>query len=359
MGLFVAPFAGNAVGGGGHGIIDPPPPGTDPASGPRSEVDTVNRSPVRLLRTTMNKHKPKFMKIVPPGQQRGTIAPPYAWDALERDDWRFAMEKPSKLKEDDAYHQPSTDVSPYRPLASHREKPKTERLPKLPAPTSAPTSAPDPRHQRVDEIHQEIAALKKELQGLHAKKKEFSNLVAGGKEHIKIKPAGPGPAGHWRGSAAAGYPEPKARVFGGRVESLYRGSLRLLEGQQPSLADLASLEGSAREEKPKPRPSSGQMSPPVQFSTKTDPYRPTPIKGHEDLPNRWLSDRERRAQLTNPAPRGLGSAPPQSDALIKSAPQIASIDSQIKQKTDQVQQLVNELKGLQLQMKQTRNPPNS
>lgn len=99
MGLFLGPFSGNAVGGGGHGVIDPPPPGTDPGSGQRSEVDTVNRTPLRLLRTTMNKHKPKFMKVVPPGQQRGSIAPPYTWDPQQRDDWEYKLPKPSKLGE--------------------------------------------------------------------------------------------------------------------------------------------------------------------------------------------------------------------------------------------------------------------
>lgn len=99
MGLYLEPFSGNAVGGGGHGSMDPPPPGTDPGSGPRSEVDTVNRTPLKLLRTTMNKHKPKFMKIVPPGQQRGTISPPYTWEPQQRDDWEYKLPKPSKLKE--------------------------------------------------------------------------------------------------------------------------------------------------------------------------------------------------------------------------------------------------------------------
>jgi hypothetical protein len=99
VGLFLGPFSGNAVGGGGHGVMDPPPPGTDLGSGPRSEVDTINRTPLKLLRTTMNKHKPKFMKVVPPGQQRGTIAPPYTWEPRQRDDWEYKLPEPSKLKE--------------------------------------------------------------------------------------------------------------------------------------------------------------------------------------------------------------------------------------------------------------------
>jgi hypothetical protein len=119
------------------------------------------------------------------------------------------------------------------------------------------------------------------------------------------------------------------------------------------LSDLASLEGPPREEKQKPRPATRQTSPPVQFSTKTDPYIPTPIEGHKDLPVGWLDKEERRRRLKNRAPSGLGSAPPQSAALIKAAPGIEGIDAQIKQKTDRVQQLVDELKNLQLQIKQT------
>ena len=122
MGLFLGPFSGNAVGGGGHGVIDPPPPGIDPGSGPRSEVDTVNRTPLKLLRTTMNKHKPKFMKVVPPGQQRGAIAPPYTWDPQQRDDWEYKLPKPSNLGEGFAEGNVSTAYHIAAHVSSTREE---------------------------------------------------------------------------------------------------------------------------------------------------------------------------------------------------------------------------------------------
>jgi len=352
MGLFLAPFSGNAVGGGGHntgnhGVMDPAPPGTDPESGPRSEVDTVNRSPLRLLRTTMNQHQPKFMKIVPPGQQRGALAPPYAWNALERSDWGYESPKRRPLHglKEDEFGAPSPGGQPETPAD-----------PRSAGAASAPKPA-DPRHARVDAIQKELQQLRQELHQLHSRKKEITDTIDAGKAHLKPKPASSGPAGHWRGSATTGYPEPKSRVLGAPVESLlFRGSLRLLEAQ-PSTAELDALAGPPPEEEPKPRPKpGGQMSPPIQFATKDDPYIPTPVKGPSDLPVGWLNKGERRAQLTNPAPLGVmrrPSAPPQSASLIKTAPQLPGIESEIKQKTERVSQLTNELKELRLQLQQS------
>lgn len=346
MGLFLGPFSGNAVGGGGHntgnhGVMDPAPPGTDPESGPRSEVDTVNRSPLRLLRTTMNKHQPKFMKIVPPGQQRGQLAPPYAWNALERSDWRYESPKRRPLN---GLKEGEFDATG----AGGHATPN--------AGTATASKSADPRHARVEEIQKELHQLRQELHQLHARKKSITDTIAAGKAHLKRKPASPPPAGHWRGSAAAGYPEPQSRAQGAPIESLlFRGSLRLLEAT-PSMAELDALSGPPPEEKPKPRRSAGGMtSPPIQFGTKDDPFVPTHVDGPRDLPVGWLNKKERRDQLVNPAPLGLlkrPSAPPQSASLIKTAPQLTGIESEIRQKTNRVTQLTDELKGLRLQLQQ-------
>jgi len=148
MGLFLSPFSGHAVGGGGGAggpSASTPPPGMGDEAGQRIEVDSVNRGPLRLLRTTMNKHKPKFMKVVPPGQQRGMIAPPYAWDGRERDDWEYKLDKPIGEGEFDA------------------PKPK------------------DPRHARVDALHAELQQLKAEVHQLMSKQHE---LVQRGKSEL-------------------------------------------------------------------------------------------------------------------------------------------------------------------------------
>ena len=161
MGLFLGPFAGHAVGGGGHGVLDPPPPGTgDPGAGPRSEVDTTNRSPIRLLRTTMSKHKPKFMKTVPPGQQRGSLAPPYAWGSIERDDWAYDAPKRSRLNGlKEGEFSKAAPASPGGP-----SKPPVHSAMAHPKPV-------DPRHARVEAITQELKQLHQEMTQLFAQQK--------------------------------------------------------------------------------------------------------------------------------------------------------------------------------------------
>lgn len=168
MGLFLGPFSGHAVGGGG-GTGGPgastPPPGTGGEAGQRSEVDTVNRSPLRLLRTTMNKHKPKFMKVVPPGQQVGTIAPPYAWDARERDDWQYKLNKPKAMWEGE-FDNPAAGGPP------------------TPSPQTTPQPK-DPRHARVDAIHAELQQLHAEVRQLMARRRQ---LTQAGKAELQQRP---------------------------------------------------------------------------------------------------------------------------------------------------------------------------
>jgi len=327
MGLFLSPTSGNAIGRGASG--EPPPPGI--------EVDTINRMPLRLLKRTMNKHVPKRMNIVPPGQQRGIMAPPYTWDALERDDWKYDLPDPRskrKLK---------------------------EALPGHPAPHPA---APDPKRARVDAIVKEIAQLRAAVVDLHSKKKAIHDLIDQGKQHIKdsgrIKQASPerAPQGHWKGSAHAGIPEIKNRVWGAPTnESLRRSRIRLLEGA-PSLSDLDSLARPARAARPAVR-STGQQSPPIELATPNDPYVPTKSSQQGNVDSGWINRNERRAQLApSQTPSGLtdqptDKRPPQSQDVIDKAPQLATLDSQITQKQDQIQKLVDELTSIRTQMHQT------
>lgn len=186
MGLFLAPYSGNAVGGGGHGINDPPPQGVD--------VDAVGRVPLKLLRTTMNKHKPKFMNIVPPGLFRGALAPPYSWEPRERDDWEYRT--PRRFKTEAAQ-------------------------PGLPA--------INPQKARIDAIHSQLMKLREEVRQLVAKQ---HMLVQAGKQHMATKPATPPPAGHWKGAPSdpSGYPG----HWGAHGESLVRSGLKMLSESDDS-----------------------------------------------------------------------------------------------------------------------------
>lgn len=313
MGLFLGPFSGHAVGGGGHGVIDPPPPGTDPNSGPRSEVDTVNRSPLRLLKTTMNKHKPKFMKIVPPGQQRGSLAPPYAWNPLERDDWRYNMRKPSKLGEADY----TTDVLPpsqeFKSLSAPRNRPKkgdTRRLPrpnfaKPSAPKPAP-SAPDPRQARIAAIHQEIKGLRAQVKQLLARQHE---LVQQGKQQMSKH------AGQF-GSTFKDKPQ---------IESLSRTQLRIVEGGDYTPIGIPRRSGDA------PRP-----------GWHIDPHSTKLPMNSREQNLQIMHDRNLRSQGI---PTGLTNQPQQSGQIIAIHKELAQKKARIDQLTQELHQLSQQAKA--------------
>jgi len=309
MGLFLGPFAGHATGGGGHGVMDPPPPGTgDPGSGPRSEVDTVGRSPVRLLKTTMNKHKPKFMKIVPPGQQRGTLAPPYAWDALERDDWRYELPKRTPLK---GIREGEFD---------HPTAPKPAPLPGAHQPQSAPghptqqhtgntatASRPDPgRSARVNAIHAELKQLRLQMQGLTAK---LHQATERGKQEIESGKKFNAPA----------VPDPY------RGESLQRSGLRLVENDYTPL-------GIARREADPPRPGWGHNPHDTSVWMPND-------QEHEQS---WKADNLRQRGI----PRGLKQSP-------KASAEIVQIHKELAQKRQQIQKLTDELKSLRQRVQES------
>lgn len=374
MGLFLGPFSGHAVGGGGHGVIDPPPPGTDPGSGPRSEVDTVNRTPVRLLRTTMRKHQPKFMKIVPPGQQRGTLAPPYAWDPLERDDWRFNMPKPRKLGE--ARH--STEVlppQPPRPMSGPGSvrPPRRGDTRRLPRPT-----APDPRKARVDAIHAELQKLKQEVQQLMARQHELHQQNVPSPKG----PATPPPATHFQGVQGGGsvvtpgeaaidfepITDPEAVKAKARRRRLpgYARPMPGTEGPQHrpehtphqkrgfarvlgSLASrgLESIERSALrllgETDGVPR---GLIPDPGEKQVRAEPADPSTWKVPDTLKAR--RHRQSRANLDLPTGQKPSGDPQRSRAQ---GAEYLNIRNQLKQKRARIDQLTQELRQLRQQMK--------
>jgi hypothetical protein len=300
MGLFLAPFSGHAVGGGGHGVIDPPPPGVEP----NIDVDTVNRSPLRLLRTTMNKHTPKFMKVVPPGQQRGSLAPPYTWNTLERDDWSYEQPK-RRFSESD------------EDILGPKDPPKRPRV--------------DPRAARIDAIQGQLVRLRAEVKQLLARRHA---LVQAGKASLQ-----------------------KPQAVG--VESLVRMRLLLLTeaetphgiwGTRPTVGDARRSRFAHRDP--------ALEKPGMQWLARLERRRaqkdPEPY-GLSRTPIRSISSKrrqERKRQLGRElAARGLAPPRPQTPAPAQSA-EIISITKQLKQKHYEISNLVNELKQLRMQRKQ-------
>lgn len=262
-------------------MADPPPPGID--------VDHVGRSPLRLLRSSMNKHKPKYMNIVPPGLFRGAVAPPYTWDARERDDW--AYERPRRFGESTG----DEDVL-----------------------GKAPTPAPqvDPRKARILAIKTQLNQLRLELKQLLARQ---HMLVQAGKTHLAAKT----PVG---------------------VESLDRSALRLFED------DAEDILG-PKVHKPIKRP--GFVGPAethkgMTWINRLDRRSKTSAPlGLSRSPLTSISRQRRQERKQTLAghigpQRTVGAAPPQS-------PEIIQIHNQIQQKRAQIANLVNELKQLRMQ----------
>lgn len=298
MGLFLAPFSGHSVGGGGHGVIDPPPPGTDPGSGPRAEVDTVGRTPLRLLRTTMARHKPKFMKIVPPGQQRGTIAPPYTWDTLERPDWRYETPVRSGLRMGEGEFDAPRPPKP-KPIGQPKAPGATATAPK---PHPAGQRQNDPRHARVAQIHDEIQRLRAEIHQLMARQK-----VAVGQAHQQARQIGQ--------QFNPDYHQQR------RTESLSRTTLRLVE------ADYTPL-GIRR----------GPTDPP---HPKHDSFAsPDPVMTPDERREAQRLEKLRKMGV----PTGLRPQAP------KASFEVLNIHREIQAKRQKIQQLTQELKQLRQQM---------
>jgi len=319
MGLFLAPTSGNAVGGGGHNLGDPPPPGID--------VDNVNREPLRLLRRTMNKHVPKRLKIVPPGLQRGMLAPPYAWDALERDDWKYELPKRSALS---TLKEALPGRPAARPAPHAMPKPAPHQAPKPAAPHPAapaapkPPKAPDPRTARVVAITNEIARLRGEIQQLMAHQKQ---LTQAGKAALAKRPSF----------------DPHASVQIGGV----RNPLRIKEAFERKPTD-DEVTARIKKHTPGPAERAGGMrwinrlgrerDEPLGLRNPTSrDRRQTRKADSERLYVQRQQDQEKRAH----------AQPPQQSA------QIIAVHGQIAQKQQQIAGLVNELKQLRMQMKQT------
>lgn len=125
------------------------------------------------------------MNIVPPGLFRGAVAPPYAWEPRERDDWEYRAPLKFKGRFDESA-QPGV-------------------------PTINPLKA------RIDAIHQQIAKLREEVKQLLARQ---HMLVQAGKQQLAPKPVAPPPAGHWKGAPSdpSGYPG----HWGAQTEALAR-----------------------------------------------------------------------------------------------------------------------------------------
>lgn len=241
----------------------------------------------------MNKHKPKYMNIVPPGLFRGAVAPPYAWEPRERDDW--AYENPRRAR---------------RPVA---ETFGDEDVLGSPAPAQQRV---DPRKARIQSIKVQIEKLRGEVQQLVARQHE---LVQAGKAHIA----------------------PKVPVG---VEDLYRCGLRLFEyGDEDILgpkthtpAKKLNLGGPAETHKG------------MTWISKLDrrAHATGPIGlGRTPIASINSKRRQQRKQAVAGhlgAPRTVGPAPTQS-------PEIIQIHAQIQQKKTQISNLVNELRQIRMQ----------
>lgn len=330
MGLFLGPFSGHAVGGGG-GTGGPgattPPPGMGDEAGQRAEIDTINRSPLHLLRTTMNKHKPKFLKIVPPGQQVGTIAPPYTWDGRERDDWAFKLDKPKNMREGefDAPKPPkphslrtgsstATAAAPKPAAASQAAKPASPP----PSPAQPAAKAPDPRHARVDAINAELKQLHQDVAQLMAKQHE---LTQQGKSELQQRP-------NYK-------QDPEREVFVGNRP----GSGRYLTLPAP----LPQQES----ETPRGiRPGDDRSLPELDRRKPTGKWGSPSQERKTVQRNRADAELLRRHRDSGEAKRDYARPPQSSFALI-------NVHQQLAQKHARIQQLTQELKQLRQQMQMT------
>jgi seryl-tRNA synthetase len=96
------------------------------------------------------------------------MAPPYAWDAIEREDWKYDLPKPKHMAEGEFKSSPPTHPS-FTSSTAH------------PSP-----GARDHRHDRVDAIHKEIAELRKKVAELNHQSQQ---LTQAGKDSLSQRPA--------------------------------------------------------------------------------------------------------------------------------------------------------------------------
>ena len=287
MSLFLAPTSGNAVGRGYSS--DPPPPGID--------VDNVNRIPLRLLKKTMGKRPIKRLKIVPPGRQRGELAPPYTWNAIEREDWKYELPKPKHIAEGEF-----KSSAPTHPSFTSDH------------PVSGTSTNPDPRHARVDAIHKEIAELRKKVADLNHQAQE---LTQAGKASLAQRPA---------------YDPESAVRIGDHKSSVRIGEALGDYPHTPGPADSAGgMTWANSLEKSRERPLG------LRNKTSRD-YRQTRKADSERLQVQRQHDQERRHHAQQPT----------------QSAQIISIHRDIAQKHKRIEALTGELEKLQLQIKQSQ-----
>jgi len=294
-------------------------------AGMRAEVDTVNRAPLKLLRTTMNKHKPKFMKVVPPGQQKGAIAPPYAWNGRERDDWEYKTAKPKSMWEGE--------------FSSGEFGTSLDALSKpLPKPVGSPVGSPgegsDPGKARIAALQARKKQIADEVTRLEARRHE---LVQAGK--IKLQ-------------------RPVA------AESLKRATLiSLREAGDYDPEEYVRQRSDAEFERDLSRPARGPADTQgmrwLAKRERSDRREADPNAaplGLSRTPIRSISSRRRQARKQQIRQgyddRGLTPGRPARGAPPESA-ELISIQKQLEQKKRELSDLTNQIAQLRKQAQQT------
>lgn len=309
MGLFLAPLSGFAVGGGGHGRLDPPPPGVDPGSGPRAEVDTVNRSPLRLLRTTMYKHQPRFMKVVPPGQQPGVMAPPYTWVPRERDDWRYELPKRTPLR--------SKSISEDAKSATQEKRDPS-----------------NPSEERITALIQQRAKLRSDLQQLINRLHE---LTAAGRAHLNLPKTQASFESLARTPLRSIHEAQSSKPLGIELDPEEKRTERSLPQLSTSLGPAAKKGGTrwiVDLEKKRTKPLGLSRTPLRSLSRKRREER------KQKIVSKLFAPQEAEPKKPKPSP------PPQSEEII-------SLHKQIEEKRIELARLGNEIKQLRMQAKKS------
>ena len=134
----------------------------------------------------MNKHKPKFMKIVPPGLMKGSIAPPYAWDGIERGDWSYEPPKRKPLKglgEGEFDHPKAPNPSPL----GHPAQMQRQQGGGSGGAATATNPATAGQHARVDAIHAEIKQIRADITKLMTHKQKLTQDEHGLRQKAKTE----------------------------------------------------------------------------------------------------------------------------------------------------------------------------
>ena len=148
----MAPFAGFAVGGGGHSTADynqsPPPAGTGQNAGPA-------RSSLRVIGQDGRPAKNRFIKVVPPGQFPA-MAPPYSWEPHERADWKYPQKK-------------TNGQYPKKPKNETRFFSSKLVLVELEFKRTPGVALPDPAKQQVIQLHTKAKMIRDQIAQLRVK----------------------------------------------------------------------------------------------------------------------------------------------------------------------------------------------